>query len=110
MQEDSPSSNRKGSHRLFIVGCDIGQCQVPIHGQTLLLGMAAEELQFRANETFLGQKRDDLMPEEMRIHPFLNPRGQGVFMNNLADTAGGVRPETVGLEEVYRPARLRPLD
>jgi hypothetical protein len=24
------------------------------------------------------------MPEEMRIHTFLNPRGQGVFMNNLA--------------------------
>jgi hypothetical protein len=24
------------------------------------------------------------MPGEMRIHPFLNPRGQGVFMNNLA--------------------------
>jgi hypothetical protein len=65
MQEDSSSPNRERLHGRFILGRDVGQGQIPIHGQTLFLGMAAEELQLRANHAFLGQKRDDLMPEEM---------------------------------------------
>jgi hypothetical protein len=47
--------------------------------------MAAESLQLGADEAFLGQKRDDLVPEEMWIHPLLNPCGQGVGVNNLTD-------------------------
>jgi hypothetical protein len=30
-------------------------------------------------------------------------------VNNLADAAGGVWPETIGLEEVHRSTRLRSL-
>jgi hypothetical protein len=69
--------------------------------------MAAESRRLGANEAFLGQKRDDLVPEEMWLHPFLNPRGQGVGVNHVADAAGGVGPETMGLAEVRRPTRLR---
>jgi len=71
--------------------------------------MAAESLQLGANDASLGQTRHDLMPEEMWIHPVLNPRCQGVGVNNLADAAGGVWPEAVGLEEGHRPTRLHSL-
>jgi hypothetical protein len=99
----------KGPHRLFILGGDIGHCQVPIWGQTLFLAMAAESRRLGADEAFLGQTRDELVPEEMRLHPSLNLCGQGVGVNHVADAAGGVRPETIGLEEGHRPTRLRSL-
>jgi hypothetical protein len=67
MQEDSSSPHRERLHGRFVLGRNVGQCQIPNHGQTLFLGVAAESLQLGADDAFLGQKRDELVPEEMRI-------------------------------------------
>jgi hypothetical protein len=34
---------------------------------------------------FAGQKSDDLMPKQMRIDPFFDPSGHGVFVDDLSD-------------------------
>ena len=61
--------------------------------------MAADQLELGADDAFLGQKCNDLMPEEVRVDAFLNPCCQGVLMNDLTDATIGIGPEAVGLEE-----------
>jgi hypothetical protein len=46
--------HREGPHRLLVLGCDVGQGQIAIDGQVLLLGMAAEQLQLGADDALLG--------------------------------------------------------
>jgi hypothetical protein len=47
--------------------------------------VTAEQLQFWADDSFAGQKSDDLMPKQMRIDPFFDPSGCGVLVDDLSD-------------------------
>ena len=71
--------------------------------------MAADQLELGADDAFLGQKCNDLMPEEVRVDAFLNPCCQGVLMNDLTDATIGIGPEAVGLEEKNCPVILQSL-
>ncbi len=48
--------------------------------------MSTEELEFRADDPVLGQVRDDLVSEEVRIDPLLNTRSGRVLFDDLPDT------------------------
>ena len=67
--------------------------------------MPAEQLQLGTDDPLLGQIRDELMPEEMRIDPFLNTRGHRVLFDDLANASGRVRAMPIRLKEIAsRPA------
>ena len=67
-------SHRNGKdHIAFVLSRDVGQSQVAIDGQALLLGMAAEQLHLGADDALLCDERDDLVPEEVGIHSLPNP-------------------------------------
>jgi hypothetical protein len=69
--------------------------------------MAAESLQLWADDAFLGQKRDGLVPELTAIHLFLNLNCHGLRVIHLTDAVVGGQPELVGLEEGQRPTCIR---
>jgi hypothetical protein len=63
--------------------------------------VTAEQLQFWADDSFAGQKSDDLMPKKMRIDPFFDPSGCGVLVVTLAVLGHK------GTERSLRPLPLR---
>ncbi len=63
--------------------------------------MAAEELQLRTDDPLLRQIGEQLMPEEMGVHPFRDPSRDRILLDNLAET-----PRGVGLT----PSRFKQVD
>ncbi len=57
--------------------------------------MTAEQLQFWADDPPSGEKRNDLVAEEMRVDSPVDSSGNGIFMDDLPNAQGGVRPQPV---------------
>ena len=58
----------------------------------------------------LGEIRDELMPEEMRIDPLGKARGARILFDDLPNTPGGVRLTAIGLKEMARAGTLLTFD
>src|SRR5215218_5302214 len=72
--------------------------------------MTAEQLEFRTDDALLGQIGDELVPEQMWVHPLLDASGPGVLCHDLPDAPGGVRPVAIGFEEIRHALHALTLD
>jgi hypothetical protein len=94
------SSRRKGAHGHFIFLGHIRQCQLSVDRETLLERMTAKQLEFRTDDALPGQLGDELVSEQMRVHPLLDASSLGILGHDLPDAPGGVRPVAIGFEEI----------
>jgi hypothetical protein len=104
------SSHWKGAHGHFIFLSHIRQGQLSVDRETLLDRMAAEQLEFRSDDALLGQIGDELVSEQMGVYPLLDASSPGIVCHDLPDAPGGVRPVTIGFEEIHHALQALPFD